>query len=386
MVSNFYLFPLLLFQIKNIVKLIRKSRIPVALLMGWLVLSSWGYKGHEIIGENFALSMNDEMNQFESWVPVLANHSGDADKRKSWDSSEGIKHYIDIDNYPEFLENGKIAQDINELIATHGRDFVSKQGILPWATVRAYDTLVVCFEKKDFDRAALIAADLSHYVGDGHMPLHITANYDGQLSGNDGIHSRYESAMISSHENELVYEGSPVTKIDNVEQYVFNYIYESHSFMDSILHADDYARSATASTKSTAYTDTLWARTRDLTISQFQKSSHALAALIYTAWLEAGAPSFNDHTFSEELIAFKTMLNAVYYRDSVLMVEFGLNEPSEISCDVLETSGKKIISKEVGHFGKGLHHFQLNVGMPKGNYIFSFHYNQSKETRKFSVW
>lgn len=367
-------------------KLNKKFGLLVTLGAAWLILSSWGYKGHELIGENFALSLSPEMAQFKSWVPILAYHSGDADKRKAWDKSESNKHYIDIDNYPEFIENGKIDEAMDKLIQLHGEDFVNKQGLLPWATVNTFDTLVACFKRHDFDKAAMTAADLSHYVGDGHMPLHTTSNYDGQLTGNKGIHSRYESVMINTHEKEMVYTGSPVVKIEHVSSYVFHYIYESHSYIDSILHADDYARKVTSSTKSEAYTDTLWARTHQLTLDQFQKSSHALAALIYTAWTEAGSPSFGNHTFSEELVKFKTMLSAAYYRDSSVIVEFGLNEPAEIKCEVIGENENKIIKKDVGYFDKGLHHFKLDVGIPKGSYVLSFKYNDQEETRKFSVW
>ncbi|MFA9389688.1 MAG: T9SS type A sorting domain-containing protein [Prolixibacteraceae bacterium] len=363
-----------------------KNIISVGILFTcWLLLSGWGYKGHEIIGKNSALSFNDEMGQFESWVTILANHSGDADKRKSWDKSEGIKHYIDIDNFPEFNTDGKISQNMDTLILKHGRDFLLDQGILPWATLRAYDTLVSYFESKNFDGAALIAADLSHYVADGHMPLHITANYDGQLSGNDGIHSRYESTMINAHQNDLNYEGGEIVRIENVADYVFSYIYNSNRFVDSILQADNYAKKVSPSITSAAYTDTLWQSTRKLTILQFEKASFSLAELIYTAWLTAGSPSFDDHTFSKELSEYESILNSVYYRDSMLTVEFGLNASTQIVCEVFNLNGEKLAGREIGYFEKGQQQFTLNLNLPDGIYLLSIESNRSKESQKFFV-
>lgn len=351
----------------------------------WLMLSSWGYQGHEMIGENSAFSFNNEMAQFESWATILANHSGDADRRKSWDTTEGIKHYIDVDNYPEFAENGSISQNMDSLIAKHGRDFIFAQGILPWATVQAFDSLIYYFKAGNFDRAAFVAADLSHYVGDGHMPLHTSSNYDGQLTNNKGIHGRYESAMINKYADQIKYKGGDVKVIQDVPAFVFSYIYESAGLVDSILHADDYAKSVNDSVNSSAYTDALWQMTDSLTISQFQKSSFALAELVYTAWVKAGSPSFSNHTFAPELFTNNQMLYAVYYADSLLVVEFGLKQASDVSIDITNLQGEKFISRDFGFLKNGNHLLRINPAISKGVYILSLNHNGIAETQKFSI-
>ncbi|HEY9113754.1 MAG TPA: hypothetical protein VIN10_03585, partial [Bacteroidales bacterium] len=153
-----------------------------------LVLISWGYQGHHKISEESKQSFHEEMTQFLAWANVLAEHASDADDRKDIDPNEGPRHYIDIDNYPVFLEKGRIPQTYDSVIDIYGEDFVIEQGILPWATKTTYDSIVSCFMRRDWDKAGLFAADLGHYVADGHMPLHITMNYNGQHTGNTGIH------------------------------------------------------------------------------------------------------------------------------------------------------------------------------------------------------
>ena len=37
---------------------------------------------------------------------------------------------------------------------------------------------------------------LSHYVGDISQPLHVSENYDGQMTGNKGIHQFFETTII----------------------------------------------------------------------------------------------------------------------------------------------------------------------------------------------
>jgi hypothetical protein len=255
-----------------------------------LALMSWGYAGHEKISQEASLSFNQQMSQFYSWTDFLVAHSMDADERKAWDPDEGPKHYIDIDNYDQFVNTGTIPQTWDSVIAIYGYYFVEDQGILPWATLATFDSLKACFERGDWEQAKLFASDLGHYVGDGHMPLHITRNYDGQYSGNDGIHSRYESTMINDYVDQITYGGYEPEIIGNINQYVFDYLYSNYMYVDSVLLADDYAQSISGNTNSSAYKQALWEKSKDFTILLFSRASHTLAELIYNAWLQAGSP------------------------------------------------------------------------------------------------
>ncbi|MBT4970335.1 MAG: T9SS type A sorting domain-containing protein [Bacteroidetes bacterium] len=267
-----------------------------------LILSSWGRTGHTIISNNSTKSFNSEMKQFLSWGTELANHASDADSRKYQDPDESPRHYIDLDNYPEFVSSGRIPQSLDLVITIHGEAFVYDQGILPWATLKTYDSLKACFERSDWDKAILFASDLGHYVADGHMPMHITANYNGQFTGNYGIHSRYESSMIGDYKNEIDYAGQPIQFVSDTRQYVFDYLYQNYKYVDSILIADDAASLAAGNTSSTMYYSTLWDETKLFTIDLFAKASHALAELIYSAWYEAGTPSINTDVFEFKII------------------------------------------------------------------------------------
>jgi hypothetical protein len=270
-----------------------------------LILISWGNTGHEKISREASLSYNQDMSQFNAWTDFLAAHASDADERKAWDPNEGVKHYIDIDNYQQFINEGTIPQTWDSVINIYGTSFVYDQGILPWATLRTYDSLVACMERHDWSQAKYFAADLGHYVGDGHMPMHITRNYNGQNSGNTGIHSRYESTMINNYIYQIEYEGYNMEVISNVNQYIFDYLYVNYTYVDSVLMADDYAKSISENTSSSAYKQALWEKSQQFTIHLFTQASHTLAELIYNAWLQAGSPSMtsavNDITGSENI-------------------------------------------------------------------------------------
>lgn len=130
------------------------------------------------------------------------------------------------------------------------------------------------------------------------MPLHLTKNFDGGDTGQSGIHSRYETDMVGAYSTSLGnYTGDPVHFISDVNKYIFDYIYFDYKYKDSVLIADTYAKNLTGSTSSSAYTAALWSKTQ-FTAMLFHNSSHSLAELIYSAWMEAGSPPFGAKTVS----------------------------------------------------------------------------------------
>jgi hypothetical protein len=334
-----------------------------------IVLVSWGWRGHEIISNNISLSFFDEMAQFSAWPAYLSSHASDADDRKATDPTEAPKHYIDIDNYAEFNTNHKIPQTLDSVIAIHGNSFVYNEGILPWATLATYDSLRNAFIHSDINKALFFASDLGHYVADGHMPLHITKNYDGQYSGNDGIHSRYESTMISGYYSQIIYTGDTVKIIPNVNQYVFNYLYNNFKYVDSVMLADNYAYGQSSNYNSTTYKAALWNKTKNLTIILFKNGSHALAELIYNAWVEAGSPAINTLDIADNSGSMNFLQNSPNPFSVSTSVCFNLNEQSEnVNLSVYDNYGRQVSVLFDGACGPGAHNIRwtpqhLSVGI-----------------------
>ncbi len=265
------------------------------------IFISWGSKGHYAINNKCPESFPTTMNAFKVWADSLDLHASDADNRKSSDPNESPKHYIDLENYSEFISKGRIASTYDSIITIHGSSFVVSNGTLPWATRSIYDTLKVAFKQLNWHKAMLCASDLGHYVADGFMPLHLSANYDGQKTNQKGIHSRYESDLVYYYLSNLTnYSGFQLNYISNVNKYIFNYIYTNQHYVDSLLNADNYAVKIDA-TYSTPYYSALWSKTQ-FTTSLFKNASHSLAELIYSAWLDAGSPPFGSKTQPNEII------------------------------------------------------------------------------------
>lgn len=283
-------------------KSLLKNRIFLSIIfVSTFFFIGWGYIGHGIINYRAILSALPEMEFFETWADSLQAHASDADQRKSWDPNESPKHYIDIDNYPEFISTGTIPQDFDSLVAIHGLSFVMDQGILPWAILKTADSIQVAFENNDMHKAMLLSSDLGHYIADGHMPLHITRNYNGQYTNQTGVHSRYESTLIGNFQSQIIYDGDSLQYIENLSDFVFNMLYENYQYVDSVLYADSVANAYAGNHNSSTYYNKFWEIAKNFTIGLFQKASYRIACVIYTEWVDAGGSTTNIYEDKNEL-------------------------------------------------------------------------------------
>jgi hypothetical protein len=278
-----------------------------------LFFTGWGGTGHRIINLNAPGSLPATMAGFLARATMLADSASNADTRKSKDPTESPKHYIDIDDYPEFATR-TVSHSLDSLILKYGSTRVYGNGILPWATVAAVDSLTAQMHRGDWTRVWSTAADLGHYVADAHQPLHCTVNYDGKLTGNNGIHSRHESSMINNYQQSIFVNPSVASYVANPMDSVFSYIYWSQTYVDSILAADTYAKQVAGSTTGTVYYAALWDQTGTFTKLLIQRASERLANLLYTAWINAGQPIVPAVTGVDDFAStpFSVTLDEVY--------------------------------------------------------------------------
>jgi hypothetical protein len=304
----------------------------------------WGSVGHKIINRYTTLSFPTELNFLLSWADSLANHGSDADIRKGWDPEEDVKHYIDIDNYSEFLSNGRITHNFDSLVIQYGYSYVKNQGILPWAILQTVDSLTAYFSQHNWQKAMLTAADLGHYIGDCHMPLHITRNYNGQYTNQYGIHSRYESTMIGTYQQQIFYDGDTVNYVSNIEEFIFEMIYKNYGYVDSLLQADLIAKSFAGGNYNSNYYSKLWGITKEFTIKLFDNASYNLACLIYTAWNNAGKPVLTnvqrDLIVSDNFILEQNFPNPF---NPITTIGYFLKEKSNVKIILFNSIGEVII-------------------------------------------
>jgi len=274
----------------------RLPLIALALLASVAPAHAWGGLGHRTIAGAWVESLPwplDGLAADEAWV---VDHVLDPDTRKSTVPGEGVRHYIDIDAYPEY-HAGTLPHDRAVLESWYGAAQVEQWGVVPWAVGEVTDSLTVAMATGRWDRARLWIADLCHYVGDLHQPLHCTLNYDGQLTGNNGIHSRYETRLLDLNAGALILAPGAVTYLADPVDAAFAIAGASQVAAAAVLTADTQARAAAGgSTSSGTYYAELWSRTQTLTLARLDGAALSTASFIYTAWADAGFPPVPNAT------------------------------------------------------------------------------------------
>ncbi|MCW9065935.1 MAG: T9SS type A sorting domain-containing protein [Ignavibacteriaceae bacterium] len=376
----------------NKIKLLLKKRIflPIIFISSFLFLG-WGGVGHSIINYRTILSALPEMEFFETWADSLQAHASDADQRKSWDPTEGPKHYIDIDNYPEFITTGTIPQDFDSLVAIHGLSFVMDQGILPWTILKTADSIQAAFEINDMHKAMLFSADLGHYIADGHMPLHITRNYNGQYTNQTGVHSRYESSLIGDFQSQIIYDGDSLEYIENLSDFVFNMLYENYQYVDSVLYADSVAEAYAGNHNTTTYYNKFWETAKNFTIGLFQKASYRIACVIYTEWIDAGGLTDISDDKNELPSGFNLSQNypnpfnpstAIKYTIPSVIAS-GTKQSQFVTLKVYDLLGNEVVTLINEEKSAGSYEVNFNAaGLPSGIYFYKLQAGSFIETRK----
>ncbi len=343
---------------------------------------SWGGATHKVINKEAVKHLPSSLTLFSNNVQWISDHAVDADNRKSSDPTEGPKHFIDIEDYAEF-KTGTLSHDINVLIAKYTLSTVTSIGVVPWATVWSLDSLTQTLRRGDSTKALQFAADLGHYVGDAHQPLHVTANYDGGQTGNNGIHSRYESSMLSTYLSQVVVTKDSIRFIASPVDFAFTFVAKGNVLVDSILKADNYAKTIDSQYK-TAYYATLWAKTGAMTQNQIQAATVDLACLWYTAAVNAGLISLTSVSSAVRIQPrFELLQNYPNPFNPTTTISFSLGSSSNVSVKIYNLLGEEVETLVSGNRSAGIFQVQWKAtGVASGIYLCRMQAGTYVETRK----
>jgi len=280
--------------------------------------AKWGGDVHRYINSAAVDHLPSGMFFFKDQRSFLSGHASDPDR----DSKPGYYHYIDIDAYPEFLQ-GTLPHEWDAITALYSEYVINNNGTIPWVIDEWTETFSDLMAGGDWTNAWQIAAELGHYVADSHQPLHLTVNYDGRDTGNDGIHSRYESKLFSYYLNSLPLPEGTGKYWSNTLDSVFGYIDDIYPYVDSILIADDLAKSIDPSYGS-AYYAKMWSELENLSIAVIHQAILDLASIWVTAWENAGKPlppEYQPRTIKvpTDYLSIQSAINAAWAGDMVLV-------------------------------------------------------------------
>lgn len=270
----------------------------------------WGFFAHQRINRMAVFSLPPAMLVFyKPHIDYLTKHATDPDQRRYVVAAEAPRHFIDIDHYgpPPYTT---LPRSWKAAVECYSADTLNKYGVLPWNLERMLQQLTNAFIAKDGKRILKLSADIGHYVGDAHVPLHASSNHNGQLSGQEGIHALWESRIPELFADaQFSYWTGQAQYLETPRDFIWAAVLGSGLAADTVLRAEqqlrqqypeaeryaiDFRKGKLTRDYAYAYTKMYNELLGDMVMRRMRASMLGVASLWYTAWVNAGQPDLRD--------------------------------------------------------------------------------------------
>lgn len=226
-----------------------------------------------------------------------------------------FRQYIQPQYYEEewrlpcdlLLEELRIKADCQQVVAI---DRFSEYGVVPYYLLQMQNRLTNAFRAKDEKAILRLSTEMGHYIGDAHVPLHTTENYNGQLTNQVGIHAFWESRipeLFADREYDLFV--GKAQYIEKPGEYFWEVVLASHQLVDSVLTIErrlskrfpqdqqfcfDERLNQTIRIQCEAYAAAYQEAMQGMVEQRMREAILAIASSWYTAWVDAGQPDLSD--------------------------------------------------------------------------------------------
>jgi len=286
-------------------KLIARTLIAVMIL---ITCSSWGFFAHRRINRIAVFTLPKAMAGFyEANIDFITEHAVDPDKKRYVDSLEAPRHFLDADHYGKrpFM---KLPVKWKAAVKKYSEDTIKKYGTVPWEIQYQYYRLVDAFKRHDTTDILKTSANLGHYVADAHVPLHLTMNFDGQLTHQTGIHALWESRLPELFSDRYNYNVGKAKYIENPLNEAFKICRSSFKCVDSVLRFERLIGKSFSKTQkyqvirrnnknaqdySETYAKAYHTVLNGMVERRMRSSILEIGSFWYSAWVDAGQPDLN---------------------------------------------------------------------------------------------
>jgi hypothetical protein len=272
-----------------------------------LLFQSWGFFGHQRINRLAVFTLPGEMIGFyKSNITYITEAAVNPDKRRFSSVDEAPRHYIDLDHYGDsaiFF----MPRYWDDAVTRYSEDTLKAYGIVPWHVNKMYYFLRDAYFLRDPQQILRISAEIGHYIGDAHVPLHTTENYNGQLTGQEGIHAFWESRLPEMFSNDFDFFVGRANYIANPQLAIWEAVKTSHQAVDSVLREERMLSQRMATKKYSFETkgrQTVKVYSRPYSLAYYklldgmvERRMRASIKMIgdfwYSAWVDAGQPDLS---------------------------------------------------------------------------------------------
>jgi hypothetical protein len=280
---------------------------------------SWGFFGHKKINRMAVFTLPEDMLGFyKQNIEYITEHAVDPDKRRYANPDEAARHYIDIDHYGAYPFDS-VPKFWKAAVKKYTEDTLKAYGIVPWHIEKMMYRLTDAFKSNNFDLILHYSADIGHYIGDAHVPLHTTENYNGQMTNQKGIHGFWESRIPELKSDSYDYWVGKAKFVDMPINKAWEIVKASHAGVDSVLKFEAALNEKYSPDKkysfenrgatmmkvySKEYTEDYDKMLNGMVEHRMRAAIIMVGSLWYTAWVNAGKPNldvFKNKALSDSL-------------------------------------------------------------------------------------
>ncbi len=274
-----------------------------------VVMESWGFYAHKMINRAAVFTLPPSMAAFyKRNIDYISEHAVDPDKRRYTDPEEGNRHFIDLDRYGE-APLDSIPKRWSDALLRYPEDTLKANGTVPWQIHLSYWQLVEAFKSGNVNRILRSSTALGHYIADAHTPLHTTQNYNGKLTGQEGIHAFWESRLPELFAEDYSLFVGKAKYIEDPLKQAWEVVGHSYSLVDSVLllesalsneFSDDQKYVFESRNKiinrtySREYSKAYHSILDGMVEKQMRAAIISIGSFWYTAWIDAGQPNLQQ--------------------------------------------------------------------------------------------
>lgn len=284
----------------------KRLSIFVLLFLGAVNGFTWGFFGHKMVNRLAVFTLPEKLLLFyKNNIEYITDHSVDPDKRRYSVPEEACRHYVDLDHYETSVPIDTVPRYWKDAVAKYSEDTLNAYGIVPWHINTMKYRLTEAFKVKDIDQILHLSADIGHYIADAHVPLHATENYNGQLTGQTGIHGFWESRLPELFSENYDFFVGRASYVKDVLGLAWKASEGSFAAKDSVLQFErelsasfpsdrKYSLEPKGQTQVKIYSEEYSAAYHKLLGNQVERrmraSILAVGSVWYTCWVDAGQP------------------------------------------------------------------------------------------------
>ncbi len=287
----------------------------------------WGFYAHKKINHYAVFLLPPEMMVlYKPNIDFIAEHAVDPDMRRYAVPEEGPRHYIDLDRYGKYPFDS-LPRKWNDAVAKYSEDTLNKYGTVPWWVPTMLYKLTDAFKEKNYARILKYSAEIGHYIGDAHVPLHANSNHNGQYTDQKGIHGFWESRIPELlAEKEWDFFIGKAEYIKNPSDFMWKRVLESAAASDTVLKFEKELTNNFPSDQKYSFEDRIGITIRQYSSAfsikydeilegmverRMRQAIYAVASFWYTAWINAGQPDLtklsNKEFSAEDMKEFESL-------------------------------------------------------------------------------